>query len=183
MSVVMSNHAAAYEIHQYGSMLMNTYHLHLFCRSWLKKAMAISILPFLLSACFASKPVYRDPPEAKGNDVLVMLFRPDSQTNDGVDSLFYLNDVNVARLSRNEYTWLHVPEGKYVLKHAWSNNPSDTMQTSISMQKESVYIYSMSTSNLNGNIRWLIAAHRYDSIQSALHESNYRQAIVSTPFH
>lgn len=145
--------------------------------SWVSILQLVALMVIALQACRSNGPVYQEPPEAKGNDVLVMLFRPDSQSNSDFDSLFYLNEVNVVKLSRNEYTWLHVPEGKYVLKHVWANNPSDAMQTSISLRKGSVYFYTLSTSNLNGNIRWFIAAQRHEDIMSQLQNSNYHASV------
>lgn len=137
----------------------------------------ILLFPLVLSGCFATKPPYKDPPEAKGDDVLMVLFRPDSQSNGSMDSLFYLNDINVAKLSRNEYTWLHVPEGSYVLKHAWQENQFDILQTTINLKKGNVYFYVLGTSNLNGNIRWFIGAKRHEDVMSALHNSDYSPAI------
>lgn len=73
----------------------------------------------LIAGCAATGPAYVDAPLPKDNDTLVYIYRPDNWGWNMRDAYFYVNDINIADLSSNGYTWFHVPAGEYSLKQRW----------------------------------------------------------------
>ena len=82
----------------------------------------------LLSGClptstipiFGALPGFRPAPTPKDGYVLVYIYRNGAFARQGLkDAFLYLDDVNVADLSHNGYTWLHVPLGAYQVVQRW----------------------------------------------------------------
>ena len=73
----------------------------------------------LITGCAATGPSYVDAPLPKGTDALIHIYRPHNIMWSGRDAYFSVNDINIADLSSNGYTWFHVPAGDFSLKHRW----------------------------------------------------------------
>ena len=72
----------------------------------------------VLSACVAVGEPYKPAPEPKDTDAVVYIYRFGSAYS-ARSAYFYVNNVNVADLDRNGYTWFHVPAGEYRIKQKW----------------------------------------------------------------
>jgi len=61
---------------------------------------------------------------------------------------FFVNEVNVADLNNDGYTWFHVPAGEYTLKHTWATWPAMGYLLEIRTRwlPRSTYYYRLDTS-------------------------------------
>jgi hypothetical protein len=132
-----------------------------------------------LAGCAANKPAFIIAPKPEGNNALVYLYRSNADTNGDVRADFYLDNVNVANLERNEYTWMHIPAGKYVLHQKWAGDSADNQKVSVVMQAGNVYYYRLATSILNHNVQWFIGSAMPRQMISPLREAKF---MPSLPF-
>lgn len=97
----------------------------------------------VLSGCAATGPAFTPAPVSNAKKALVYIYRVDSFALGGRDAYFYVDDQNVADLSRNGYTWFHAPAGKHELKQKWPVDVSlyKKLETSVNWESGHSYYY------------------------------------------
>jgi len=122
----------------------------------------IVVCVVLLSGCVATGPIYQNAPDPKESDALIYIYRPSSFAGGARDAYFYVNDVNIADISSEGYTWFHVPAGEYVLKQKWPVDVAfgKTIEAKVKWLPKQKYYYRLSTGASVGagtvNFRWQI---------------------------
>jgi len=116
----------------------------------------IVVCAVVLAGCAATGPVFQAAPEPKEADALIYIYRPSSSwfALGARDAYFYVNEVNVADLSNEGYTWFHVPAGDYTLTQKWPFDATPGAKA------------------LNINARWLPKQKYYFRLETA---AGYRQ--------
>lgn len=80
----------------------------------------VTLAGLLVCGCSASGPIFSEAPPPGKTDALVYVYRPDAMFYSGIQSHFYLDDVNIVSLNKNGYSWFLVPAGAYSFKQHWS---------------------------------------------------------------
>src|SRR5262245_2735110 len=96
------------------------------------KAIAGLVAALFLAGCAARGAAYQAAPAPAATDALIYIYRASSFVMGGRTAYFYVEDVNVADLDSEGYTWFHVPAGTYALKQRW---PIDVSPRSLEMQQ------------------------------------------------
>jgi hypothetical protein len=123
------------------------------------KRLCTVLLVLFISGCVATGPLYQAAPEPKASDALIYIYRPGSGAMGGRTAYFFVNEVSVADLSNDGYTWFHVPAGEYTLKHTWQTWPvmGSTVQVRTRWLSGNTYFYRLETSGGIGIIQWRLS--------------------------
>jgi hypothetical protein len=127
-----------------------------------------------LSGCAARGPLYEPAPNPWGNDALVYIYRPAAFAAGGRDAYLYVDDVNIADLSVEGYTWFHIPAGEYALKI-----PIGVMQRltlRVRWVRERAYFYRVDTAIRGPYIEWRLTEVPYDVATTQIHKCKLQPA-------
>ena len=111
------------------------------------KPLLLSILVLLLSGCAAIGSPYTPAPSPPENQSLVYIYRHNNFALGARDAYFYIDEINIADLSRNGYTWFYAPAGKHVLEQKWPIDVSmfSKLETSVNWEPGKTYYYQFFT--------------------------------------
>ena len=122
---------------------------------WIAPVCALSLF-----GCAVRGPGYIPAPSPAAADVLVYIYRPDNFALGKRDAYFYVDDVNVADVSANGYTWFHVPAGEYIFQQKW---PFDvtlgtrTLTLKVQWLPGRTYFYRLETARHSPKIVWRLS--------------------------
>lgn len=151
----------------------------------------LALFLLMLAACSASGPVYQAAPAAPEGKGIVYLYRPAGGPWGGRDTHFYINDVNVADLGNNAYTWFYLPEGSYTIRQRWSIDisaqstelPVFVKAGSVSYVRMGIRTGNISDVKLMGiiptntkqiDVIWQLTAHSHDGAIDELEQCRFQ---------
>ena len=80
--------------------------------------LALPALLMLAGSC-ATEQAYQQAPAPPPGHGLVYIYRIDTWPVSRMDAHFTIKGTRIAALWANTYTWIHLPEGSYVLEQVW----------------------------------------------------------------
>ena len=128
-------------------------------RGHMKEFIAICCV-LCISACAARGPVYTPAPTPAAADALVYIYRPGGFALGARDAYFYVDDVNVADLSAEGYTWFHLPAGEYTMRQKWPLDVTfgkKTLELRVRWLPGRMYFYRLDTSVRVPYVEWRLA--------------------------
>lgn len=131
----------------------------------------------LLLSCAATGPLFTEAPAPSGKEGLIYIYRIPSGAFSGRDSYFYINDINVADLSANGYTYFYLPPGNYEIKQQWPiDMPRKPLVTNLSLKAGETVYYTFGTSAEGNLFKWYFG--RIDEVRGrqAINSHRYQEA-------
>lgn len=129
------------------------------------KGFLLALAIIAITGCSATGPVFSEAPAPKKSEALVYIYRPDAIYYSGIQSHFYLNDVKVASLNKEGYTWFYVPAGEYVLKQHWTGmegeNQIITRSIKLSPEGKVFYRITIGLQDFRSEYQGFKATHRW----------------------
>jgi hypothetical protein len=125
----------------------------------LLRVSATSLAAIILTGCAAMGPKFTQAPAPNTDSALVYIYRNNSLAWGGRDAYFYVDDINIADLSRNGYTFFKVKPGVHKLKQKW---PIDLtlglkkLELSAQWEAGKTYYYEFSTDAMANKIYWTL---------------------------
>lgn len=136
-----------------------------------------ALIAFVMSGCAANGPAFDARPSSISGAAHVYIYRVDSPAWGGRDAYFYVNDLNVADLSRNGHTQIDVAKGTYVLKQKW---PLDitlgmkTLEVPVRWENGANYYYRFVAIADAHSVKWQLTKVDESIALSELKETRYQ---------
>ncbi len=121
----------------------------------ISKHLLLIVVISLLISCAATGPLFTDAPAPSSSEGLIYIYRIPSSAFSGRDSYFYVNDINVADLSINGYTYFYLPPGNYEIKQKWPiDMPGGSLNSNLSLSAGETVYFMFGTASNWPRIKW-----------------------------
>jgi len=140
-----------------------------------------------LTGCAAIGPEYQAAPAPGPDEALVYVYRTNSQALGARDAYLYVDEINIADISRSGYTWFHVPAGRHKLVQKWpiDVSASKRIEMDVDWQAGKTYVYRLTTSmgsilptglGLSMTLNWQLYETSLENARPELFQTNYQPA-------
>lgn len=133
-----------------------------------RRLFTLAVISFTLAGCAATGPVYQPAPQPGADQALVYIYRPNNFALGGRDAYFYVDGINVADLSRDGYTWFHVPAGPHTLMQKWPVDVSTfgKLEKSVNWQPGQTYHYQFVTDVGSGGVSGVVVKWTFSEVSA-----------------